>query len=262
MNRRTIALAALSLAAISGCIPFRHREKKTAAPPPLLQNTPKVVDSLWNLGEDLFRHGKWGKSNEVLTRVATVLPPGDHRLTRLRFYQGEIQYAEGNELQAVREFRRISDETPDDSLAPDALLRAADAYANLWKKPELDPTYGTTALGVYAEVTARYPGTLAAKRAEMRTQGLQDRFAYKEYKNALFYYRFKAYDSAILSLRNLIAQYPKAGIVPEALETLVLSYKALGYKEDIKETCEYIGRFFPNPEGPLRLCPPPATGAP
>ena len=164
------------------------------------------------------------------------MPVADPRIGRLNFYKGEIELALGNELDAVRQFRRLSDEAPDDSLAPDALLRAADAYAALWKRPELDPTYGQTALGVYQEVQSRYPNATAAKRAEAKVRELSDQFARKEYSSALFYFKFKAYDSAILILRALVLQYPRATVVPEALEKLVLAYKALGYEEDIKVT--------------------------
>ena len=253
--RRFAVLALVGMAASSGCIPFRHKKQPAVAPSPVLQNSPRVVDSLWTLAQRQFNRANMSKVREVFTRLSGTMQPGDNRLPRLHFMMGEVEMSDGNELQAIREFRRVSDETPEDSLASDALLRAGEAYANLWKRPELDPTYGTTALGVFQEVSTRYPGTTAAKRAAARVKELQDRFAYKEYQNALFYYKFKAYDPAILTLRNLVATYPNAPIVPAALETLVLSYQKLGYKEDIKETCNYITQFFPQPTGPRRLCP-------
>ena len=242
--------------ALSGCWPFKGGKPKTApAPAPVLANSPRTIDSLWRAAERDFNHGKWNKANEVLTRLGTAMQATDPRFSRLRFYQAEIELANGNELDAVRQLRRIADETPDDSLAPDALLRAGDAYLRLWKRPELDPTYGTTALSVFQEVGSRYPGTTAAKRAEAQITELNDRFALKEYQSGLFYYNFKAYESAILIFRNLIAQYPKAPIVPEALEKLVLSFRARGYQEDLKDTCDYIGRFFPDRNGLKQYCP-------
>jgi outer membrane assembly lipoprotein YfiO len=250
----------VGLAVLAGCWPFKGGKPKAAATPaPVLANSPRTIDSLWRVGERAFDHGRWKAARELFTRLSTAMQANDPRLTRLHFYQGEIELADGNELDAVRQFRRIADETPDDSLAPDALLRAGDAYTQLWKRPELDPTYGTTAISVYQEVMSRYPTTIAAKRAEAKLKDLNDRFAYKEYQGALFYFKFKAYDSAILVLRSLIAQYPKAPIVPDALEKLVLSYRVLGYKEDINETCDYIARFFPEREGLKELCPAAAT---
>jgi outer membrane protein assembly factor BamD len=160
----------------------------------------------------------------------------------------------------VREFRRVADEQPDNPLAPDALLRAGDAYADLWRRPELDPTYGEAARSVYQEVGTRYGGTPAAARAALRLTALSEKFAQKEYQSALFYFRFKAYDSAILLLRGVIASYPRSQVVPDALERLVRAYQILGYKEDVKETCDYIVQYHPDPEGPRRLCPKDSAG--
>ncbi len=252
-------LPLVGLIATAGCWVFGGKAKPVVSA--ALANSPRTIDSLWTAGQRAFNAGRWGDANKVFTRLSTTMPVTDARLTRMHFYRGEIELALGNELDAVRQFRRVSDETPDDSLAPDALLRAGDAYAYLWRRPELDPTYGQTALTVYQELEGRYPGTTAAKRAEARVRELSDRFAVKEYANALYYFRFKAHDSAILMLRALIAQYPRAPIVPSALEKLVLSYRALGYQEDVKETCGYIARFFPAPGGPRRLCPAGADSA-
>jgi outer membrane protein assembly factor BamD len=250
-SRRLLPLFAL--VPLSGCWIFGGKAKPVVSA--ALANSPRTIDSLWTAGQRAFNGGRWGDANKIFTRLSTSMPVTDPRLTRMQFYRGEIELAMGNELDAVRQFRRVADETPDDSLAPDALLRAADAYSYLWRRPELDPTYGQTALTVYQEIEGRYPGTPAARRAADRIRQLNDRFAVKEYANSLYYFRYKAYDSAILMLRALIAQYPRAPIVPSALEKLVLSYRALGYQEDFKETCDYIARFFPTSQGPRRLCP-------
>ena len=221
------------------------------------------VDSLWSLAESAFNRGRYTKAQRGFEQVSARIGATDARYLRLHFFQGEILFAEGNQLQAVREFRRVADEQPDSPLAADALLRAGDAYADLWHRAELDPTYGETARGVYQEVTSRYDGTPAAARAVLRLNELSEKFAEKEYKSALFYYRFKAYDSAILMFRSVIASYPRSTIAPAALERLVLSYQKVGYVEDVKETCAYITQYHPDPAGPRRFCPvtPPVTPA-
>jgi outer membrane protein assembly factor BamD len=134
-------------------------------------------------------------------------------------------------------------------------------YPDLWRRPELDPTYGQTALSTYQELLNRYPGSSASKRAELRVTELNERFAYKAYKAAMFYFRMKAYDSAILYLKDLVATYPKAAVVPEALVKLVQAYQKLGYREDVQETCGYIRRFHPKAPGAGEFCPRAAAGA-
>ena len=243
------------LLAVAAC----GRRKVEVTPPAV--DPARTIDSLWRIGEREFNRGRWTRAQRVFERLAPAMPIADPRNLKLHFYQGEILFALGSQLQAVREFRRVADEQPDGPLAPDALVRAGDAYADLWRGPQLDPTYGETARTVYEEVLSRYPGTPSAGRAGLRLAGLAEKFADKEYRNALFYFRYKAYDSAILLLRSVIATYPRSAIVPEALTRLVRAYQILEYQEDVKETCAYIAQYHPDPAGPIRLCPKAAPGA-
>jgi len=213
------------------------------------------IDKLWNQAVSAVRHGKWANAIKSLDRALLEFPPGDPRIPQAHMWEGEAQLGLGSNLEAAREFRKTSDDTPNDPLAPEALLRVGDAYADLWRRPELDPSYGQTALATYQELLNRYPGTDAAKRAQVRINDLQERFAYKEYKAALYYIRLKAYDSAILYLKDLVATYPRSAVAPDALIRLVQAYRTLGYKEDVQETCGYIRRFHAQAPGVGKACP-------
>src|SRR5205807_2637256 len=95
----------------------------------------------------------------------------------------------------------------DDASSSADLLRAGDANLRLWRKPELDPSYGESALAIYQELAGRYPGTDAAARAQVHVQQLREWFAQKDYKNGLFYFRRRAFDSAIIYFKDVIANY-------------------------------------------------------
>ena len=206
---------------------------------------PQEIDSMYRLAERQVRRGKWNDAIKHLERVLLEFAPGDPRVPQARYWLGEAKFATGTHLEAAREFRRVSDETPNTRLAPEALLRVGDVYADLWRRPELDPSYGQTALATYQELLNRYANSSAAPRAQARITELQERFAYKEYRAGLFYFKLKAYDSAILYLKDVVATYPRASIAPEALLKLVEAYQRLGYQEDVRETCGYLRRFHP-----------------
>lgn len=248
---------------VAACGGSRPADPTESPAPSSRQETasPEAIDSLWTRGEWAVRHGKWGDVEKLLGRVLLEMSPGDPRITQAHYWLGEAYFARSQQLEAAREFRKASDETPNHPIAPEALLRVGDVYADLWRRPELDPTYGQTALATYQELLNRYPGTNAAKRAQLQITELNERFAYKTYRAALFYYRFKAYDSAILYLKDLIANYPKAVVAPEALVKLVQAYRTLGYREDVQETCDYIRRFHPRAPGAGEVCPTDSTGA-
>jgi outer membrane protein assembly factor BamD len=256
--------AALGLFALAACGGGRAPDAGDGSPAVPAQAegaSDAEVDSLYRLAQDQVRHGKWGDAIKYLERVLLEFSPGDSRIPQARYFLGEAKFAIGSHLEAAREFRRVSDETPNDRLAPDALLRVADVYADLWRRPELDPSYGQTALATYQELLNRYANSPAASRAQQRVTELQERFAYKEYRAALFYFKLKAYDSAILYLKDVVATYPRSSVAPDALVKLVEAYRRLGYQEDVQETCGYLRRFHPNALRGGKTCPADTAGA-
>ncbi len=223
---------------------------------------PAQLDSLWANAHAAFREGDWSKTIERVQRFNLESPGNDPRRVEAHFLLGEANFAAGRRLEAAREFRRVSDETPTHPLAADALVRVGDAYADLWRRPELDPTYGSSALSTYEEVLNRYPGTDAAARAKVRIAALNDDFAVKEYKAAKYYLRLKAWDSAVIYLRDLLSTYPQARIAPQALIDLISTQRTLGYVEDAEQTCGYLRRFHPGTPGTDHVCPPKISQGP
>lgn len=213
------------------------------------------LDSLWSQANAAYRAGKWRKAIEEVERFNLEAPRDDARRVEAHYLLGEAHLAGHQRLEAAREFRRVSDETPTHKLAPEALLHVGDAYAELWRRPELDPTYGQTALSTYQELVNRYPDSDAATQAKARIDDLNDKFALKEYKAARYYLRFKAWDSAVIYLRDVLATYPRAQVAPQALVDLIATYRTLGYVEDAEQTCGYLRRFHPGAAGTDRVCP-------
>ena len=229
---------------------------QAGTPAPQTQSaSPALIDSLWTESMALFRNGKWSKASVQLERFLLEAPAVDRRTVPGHFYLAETYFATGDQLRAAREFRRVSDEFPTDTLAPEALMRAGDAYADLWRRPELDPTYGQQALATYQELLTRFAGSRIEPRARERVTYLENRFADKSFKAALYYVRLKAYDSAILYLRDLLATYPRASVAPLALTRLVEAYRSIGYMEELKETCGYFRTNHPSAADLNRVCP-------
>ena len=253
--RNVVLVLSLALIACGG------GNRPATSPTAAAALTPGQIDSLWTRAEGLLANRKWANAIVAFERLQLELPTRDPRRPAARFMIAEARFGEGSNLQAVREFRRVADDFSTDSLAPEALKRAGDAYARLWRRAELDPTYGMQAMATYKEVLTRFPGAPAAKSAGTRIRELEDRFALKTYKAALFYLRFKARDSAILYLKDLIATYPQAAVVPEALERLIETYHVLGYVEEVQEACSFFRRSHPDAPNLEATCPSPPEGA-
>lgn len=208
-----------------------------------------------------FRNGEFRDALVTLRRVTVALSATQPEMAEVRYYLAECYFQTGDRVQAAHEFRHVADQYPTSAYAPGALLRAGDANLRLWKRPELDPSYGQSALAIYQELAGRYPGTDAAARAQLHVRQLQEWLAEKNYKNGLFYFKRRAYDSAIIYFKDLIASYPQTPRVADALLRLVDSYRAIGYADERNEACAHLRRFYPGTQGLEQSCPAPADSA-
>ena len=243
---RAVAAVAL-LASVAAC----HKWSVTSFPTP---------ESLYVASLSAYRHGRYVDALEGFRKLGYDLPPGDSLRSRVKYWSAQCDFGTGDYVTAAREFRNIADDDPDDPLAADALLRAGDAHRELWRRPELDPSEGQTALATYQELESRYPDAPAARIAVARVRELNDWFAQKAFENGDFYLRRGAYDSAILYFRAVIAQYPTAAVVPDAFVRLVRAYKALDYKEEMEETCQTVRQYYGGRRDVRELCGPRPAG--
>jgi len=209
----------------------------------------------------LFREGKFNKALVLFKRLTYEIGPTQPEMAEVQYDLAECYFQTGDRVQAAHDFRQVADQFPTSNWAPLALLRAGDANLRLWKDPELDPSYGETALAIYQELGGRYPGTDAASRGQIHVQQLREWFSQKDYKNGMFYFKRRAFDSAIIYFKDVIANYSGTQRVPDALMRLVDSYRAIGYGDELKETCEHLRRFFPQTEGLAKSCPADSSAA-
>src|SRR5579871_2652884 len=96
-----------------------------------------------------YRAHHWDNAVTGFEKLTTDLPARDSLLPRSYWYLASAHEEIGEYLLAAQSFSRLVESFPDDSLAPKAGLEAARSYARLWRRPELDPTYGETALASY-----------------------------------------------------------------------------------------------------------------
>ncbi|HEV8266086.1 MAG TPA: outer membrane protein assembly factor BamD [Gemmatimonadales bacterium] len=251
--RRTVWLVGV-LGLAAGCY---HRSPAGAAPRPVVRPEAELERAL-----QMFRRGSFRRAQLILQRLTFEFAPSQPELATVRFYLAECYFQTGDRVQAAHEFSKVADDFPGSEYAPVALLRAGDSNLRLWRRAELDPTYGETALSIYQTLASLYPNSDAAARARLHVRRLQEQFAEKTYKNGMFYLKRKAYDSGIIYFKDVIANYPATKRAPDALLRLVDSYRAIGYTEELEETCAHLRRFYPTATGLDKGCPAPAPGAP
>ena len=202
-----------------------------------------------------FRHGSFTKAQQSFQRLTFELPPDDSAVPEVHYELAECYFQTGDFVLAAHEFRQTADQYPASEYAPLALLRAGDANLRLWRRPELDPSYGEAALAIYQELAGRYPGSSAAARAQLHVRQLRDGFADKAYKNGLFYFRRRAWDSGVIYFKYVIATYPESERAGDALLRLADTYKAIDYHDELRETCAHLQRYYPQAAARAKSCP-------
>lgn len=211
-------------------------------------------ESLYQASMEAFEKGDCNRAQQGFQRLIFELPARDSLHASVRYHLGQCQLKGHMELEAAQQFRRVADDFPRNQLAPSALLRAGDAYAKLWSNPELDPTYGETALSTFSEALGRYPNSAAADTARTRIQELNELFAEKGYKNGLFYLRLHAFDSAILYFKDVVATYPRTSYAGKAVVKLIEAFSRIGYVEEKTEMCLYRTQYYPDAKGAEKYC--------
>ena len=177
-------------------------------------------------------------------RLTLELPARDTLLSRSHYYLGKAHAGEKEWLLAAQAFARLSALFPDDTLADDGLFEAARAYATIWDDPELDPTYGHSAIAMFQSLIAAYPSSPLVAEAERGIAAVRAQLAEKDYRNAELYRRRRSPHSAIMYYREILDSFPDAPRVPDAYAKMASVYKSIGYVEDFQETCDAARQRF------------------
>ena len=205
-------------------------------------------EALYIAGLREYEQRHWGNAVQAFEKLTTDLSPRDTLLPRVRAGQVPEGPRQGEQLLAAQSFARLFESFPHDTLAARAAFEAGRSYRRLWRKPELDATYGETAvatfntmIGLYGD---QYPPLADSARREILE--LEQWFATKEYQTGLFYFRRRAYDSGIIYFTNILERWPHVPRVRDALLRLAESYRAIRYREELDETCTRLRQAYAN----------------
>ena len=243
LSRTRAALFAALLAATSACSGGFQ-----------IKNYP-VPESLYSAGLEQYRKGRWDNAIAAFEKLTIELPARDTLLSRSHYYLGKAQQRRKQHLLAAQSFTRLTESFPDDTLADDALMEAGDSYAKLWRKPALDPQYAHTALATYRTLLSLYPNSALRPDVERRVVRLEQLMATKDYETGMYYLRRKFYDPAVLYFKDVIRKYPDSGRARDSYVRLVQAYRAIKYRDDLKETCDLARERYPGDAEFNSLCP-------
>lgn len=211
-------------------------------------------EALYAAGVREYERKHWSNAIAAFEKLTNDLPARDTLLPRSYWYLANAHTRQKEHLLAGQSYARLFESFPDDTLADEAALEAARSYKRMWSKPTLDATYGETALATYNTLLGLYPTTEHAEAARREIAELEQWFATKNYETGLFYFRRKAYDSAIIYFRYVLDRWPHVARARDALLRLAESYRAIRYREDYHETCTKLRQIYDGDAEVARVC--------
>jgi outer membrane protein assembly factor BamD len=200
---------------------------------------------LFNAGVEQISKKKWDNAVSVFEKLTFDLPARDTLLPLAHWYLARAHGGRREYLLAAQAYNRLAESFATDSLADDAMYEAARAYQALWRRPTLDANYGEQAVSAYQSMLGLYPDSELKDTAEKQLANLQEWFASKDYESGLYYFRRRAFDSAIIYFKDVVKNHPQTAKSREALLRLAESYEAIRYREDKKEVCTTLQERFP-----------------
>jgi outer membrane protein assembly factor BamD len=211
-------------------------------------------EALYSASLSEYKHKRWDNAVSGFEKLTTDLPARDTLLPLSYWYLASAHQRMGENLLAAQSYGRLVESFPDDTLADDAALEAARSYKRMWRKPQLDPTYGETALASYNTLIGLYPNSKLIPQAQKDIAELENWFAIKDYDAGMYYFRRKAYDSAILYFKDDLTKYATAPQAHDAGLRLVQAYKAIRYREDASELCAQLRERYREDRDVQRVC--------
>ena len=201
--------------------------------------------------EALFQHGMerlqdrdWSGAISTFERF-TLTFPGHPRVAEARFRIGQAYAGRGEHVTAAMEFNRLANDFPAGPWADDARFEVCRSYYELSPAPPRDQTYTVTGIDHCRSLLLYYPESEYVPRTEEMMQELVGKLAEKEFDNAEYYFRRRAYHSANIYYEAVATDYPETSWAPRALLRLHESFTRLGYEQEAAAARERLLRDYP-----------------
>ena len=219
-------------------------------------------EALYVAGLQQLQLKKWDNAVLIFEKLTLELPARDTLLPASHYHLAEAYSRRGEHLLSAQSYARLAESFATETLADDALYRSGREYQAMWRRPMLDPQYGSDAAATYELLLGLYPDSEWKDSAAKQIGVLQEWFATKDYEVGMHYIRRKAWDSAIIYLRDVAAKFPNTARSRDALLKLVQAFDAINWKDDKADVCKTLREKYKTDPEVAAACPPVAATQP
>lgn len=202
-------------------------------------------DQLWEMGVAAYNDRDWDEAIRFFDRYALVA--GSNPLViQARYYVAQSYFNKRQYLTAAAEASSLASDLGRTDLADDARFMACRAYEELSPRSQLDQEYTRAALDHCSALVDYFPDSEFAPRATEIAQEMRGKLAKKVYDTGHWYYRRRAYDSALVYFEAVVDQYPGTRWAPTALLQQYEIYGILEYEEEREEIRQRLVQDYPD----------------
>jgi outer membrane protein assembly factor BamD len=215
---------------------FRQR------PQPLLP-----AGDLYAQGEKELERRRYEDARTAFKKIVERHPQSTYA-PRARFLTGEAYYREGEWDKAIKEFETFLSFYPKHQIADLVQFRLAMSYYDQLKPVEQDQAITIKAMDAFKTLVREYPESRYAADALAKIDIGRGRLAQKELWVASYYINQGNPAAARQRLENVIKDYPRTLVIPEALYRLGDVYAGDGRSQEAQEAFRRLATEYAHTE--------------
>jgi len=190
---------------------------------------------------------EWNDAIRYLDRLVLEYPTHPS-VQQARFYLADAYFGKEEYIAAAGRFTRLVEDYPRGEWADDARFKVCDAYRILSPDATLDQEYTEAAIDHCQSLVVYHPESEHVARANEIVDAMRNKLARKRLLSGEFYFKRRAYDSAILYFEGVARDFPTTSVAPEALLRAAEAYDRIGYEEEAAEARARLLREYPASE--------------
>jgi outer membrane protein assembly factor BamD len=198
-----VALAAMAVAAASGCASSGRR----AAPP----GTPQPDRFLFDKGTEALNQKKWLVAREFFKQVTETYTQSPYR-PDAKLGIGDTYLGEGSSeslVLAINEFQEFLSFYPTNRRADYAQYKIGLCHFKQMRGPQRDQSETRDAIRELETFVARYPASDLMPEGRARLREARDRLDESDFEVGFFYFRIRNYPGAIDRFTSILKRDPE-----------------------------------------------------
>jgi outer membrane protein assembly factor BamD len=198
---------------------------------------------LYAQGEKELDKSRYDEARASFKKIVERHPQSTYA-ARARFLVGETYYREAEWDKAIKEFETFLSFYPKHEIADLVQFRLAMSYYDQMKPVEQDQGITSKAMGAFKKLLSDYPESRYAGDALAKIDICRGRLAQKELWVASYYINQGNPAAARQRLENVVKDYPRTLMIPEALYRLGEVYASEGKTQQALDTFNRVATEY------------------